>query len=527
MIPPIIHQTWKSENIPERFQPYCLTWRDLNPGWDYRLWTDRELLEFVATEYPDFLDLFCGYREGVQRADAGRYLLLHHFGGVYADIDAECLQSFKPLEGEERVVLCHEPEVHWKPNATPRGHPFLLFNGVMASPAGHPFWVHLLSRMKDVKDASDVLDSTGPCLLTGSVLSFPDSGAIRIEGAVFFNPVDYRGESVFPGNSAECYAIHHWAGTWWRSRERWACLKRQWRSVLKRYYRLKSIQSSGTILEVEKARERVTEGMRGAPLPSGANIAILVPFGDGRQHLAGFLTAIDSLDYPRDCLKLVFCESEGNDRDFDLLISMTEALKRSYRDIAILRMEGASAPGESDRLAPQDLRYRLSRLAGVRNYMIERGLNDSDDWALWIDLAVWKFPPDIISRLIAAGGRIAVPNCVRVPGGKSVDKGSFSTKEIRRDYRYYRGVKRGLFHSPEDSSARLHLSDLRHSDLVPLDGVGGSVLLVDAALHRSGLTFPEAPYDHLIDTEGFGRLARDCGIIPVGLPRTEVLRVPW
>ena len=36
------------------------------------------------------------------RADAARYLLLHHFGGVYADIDCECVASFAPIMDEER-----------------------------------------------------------------------------------------------------------------------------------------------------------------------------------------------------------------------------------------------------------------------------------------------------------------------------------------------------------------------------------------------------------------------------------------
>ena len=51
--------------------------------------------------------------------------------------------------------------------------------------------------------------------------------------------------------------------------------------------------------------------------------------------------------------------------------------------------------------------------------------------------------------------------------------------------------------------------------------------MVDAALHRAGLTFPELPYRDLIETEGFGAWAKDLGIPPLGLPRVEVLHVPW
>ena len=71
------------------------------------------------------------------------------------------------------------------------------------------------------------------------------------------------------------------------------------------------------------------------------------------------------------------------------------------------------------------------------------------------------------------------------------------------------------------------LSDVRHLDRIDLDGVGGTMLLVDAALHRGGLVFPEEPYKDLVETEGFGVLAKDLGVRPLGLPRVEILHVPW
>ncbi len=53
-----------------------------------------------------------------------------------------------------------------------------------------------------------------------------------------------------------------------------------------------------------------------------------------------------------------------------------------------------------------------------------------------------------------------------------------------------------------------------------------SAAFVDAALHRGGLRFPEIPYRDLIEIEGFGALANDLGIRPVGLPKLGILHVP-
>jgi hypothetical protein len=73
------------------------------------------------------------------------------------------------------------------------------------------------------------------------------------------------------------------------------------------------------------------------------------------------------------------------------------------------------------------------------------------------------------------------------------------------------------------SFGRLYLSDQRYRDVVPLHSVGGTMLLVDANLHRAGLLFPEEPYRYLIETEALAAAACDLGVVPVGLPNVEVV----
>ena len=53
---------------------------------------------------------------------------------------------------------------------------------------------------------------------------------------------------------------------------------------------------------------------------------------------------------------------------------------------------------------------------------------------------------------------------------------------------------------------------------VPLDGVGGHVLLVKADVHREGLVFPSVLFDHQVETEGFAKMAKALGHQPYGLP---------
>ena len=119
------------------------------------------------------------------------------------------------------------------------------------------------------------------------------------------------------------------------------------------------------------------------------------------------------------------------------------------------------------------------------------------------------YPPDIIETLLATGKDVVQPHCVIDFGGPTFDKNAWATGER-------------------------HMDELRDQDLVRLDAVGGTMLLVKADLHRDGLVFPPFPYGAPnervrkgrmgeIETEGLGILAADMGIECWGLPNLEIL----
>lgn len=65
------------------------SWRDLNPGYEYRFYTDADMDLLVRSEHPELLPLW-GRLAGVLRADLFRYLVLMKYGGYYADVDVTC-----------------------------------------------------------------------------------------------------------------------------------------------------------------------------------------------------------------------------------------------------------------------------------------------------------------------------------------------------------------------------------------------------------------------------------------------------
>ena len=57
---------------------------------------------------------------------------------------------------------------------------------------------------------------------------------------------------------------------------------------------------------------------------------------------------------------------------------------------------------------------------------------------------------------------------------------------------------------------------------VELDGVGGTALLVKADVHRDGAMFPPFAFYHLLETEGFAKMASRLGWKSWGLPNYYV-----
>lgn len=95
-IPKILIQTWKTKKIPEEFQNWTLTWKKHNPDFKYLFFDDNDCFRFIYKNYPVYLDLYESL-SNIERADVFRYLALHKYGGVYADMDTSCFKPIGPL----------------------------------------------------------------------------------------------------------------------------------------------------------------------------------------------------------------------------------------------------------------------------------------------------------------------------------------------------------------------------------------------------------------------------------------------
>lgn len=197
IIPKIIHQTYKTTEIPDVWKAGQQACVDLHPDYQYILWTDEMAREFIAEEYPWFLSTWDLYPYPIQRADAIRYFALVHFGGVYIDLDDGCERRLDPLLTVPAFVR----------KTIPTG----VSNDVMGAVPRHPFFLKVLDSLKPYKKNwlvpyITIMYSTGPLFLSVIWKQYkrwgvPEAGKVRI-----LMPKDYKTHSysffaIAPGSS--------------------------------------------------------------------------------------------------------------------------------------------------------------------------------------------------------------------------------------------------------------------------------------------------------------------------------------
>ena len=121
------------------------TWRSNNPDYEYVLWDDADNRRFVAEKFQWFLPTYDSYDAEIKRADAIRYMYLYTYGGIYADLDFECLKPFDSLletyKGYDIILgEMDSSESQWHSSNN-------IPNAIMISKPACQFWIRVLERM--------------------------------------------------------------------------------------------------------------------------------------------------------------------------------------------------------------------------------------------------------------------------------------------------------------------------------------------------------------------------------------------
>jgi glycosyltransferase involved in cell wall biosynthesis len=266
-------------------------------------------------------------------------------------------------------------------------------------------------------------------------------------------------------------------------------------------------------------RDAQAASVRPAIRRASGKVLILMPVKNAVRFLPRSLELLAGLDWDPTRLSVAFLESDSTDGTHAWLEARLPELRQRYARAEVFRKDYGFQPA-GPRWAPEIQRRRRGILADARNQLLAAALRD-EDHVLWLDADLIDYPATLLSRLVDSGHDIVVPRC-DLPDGRMFDLNTFRFDPDRTIAEDPRWMAEGVF-MPSAGVGRRYLDADLGRESVPLDGVGGTALLVRADLHREGLRFPSEPYRGYLETEGLAAMAADMGIVCYGLPGLRVI----
>lgn len=275
------------------------------------------------------------------------------------------------------------------------------------------------------------------------------------------------------------------------------------------------------------------------PAENKEKVLILTPLARFYQD---YWDNLNKLTYPHDLISLGFIipkTKEGNQAYADLQKQVTKTQRgpkaKRFASITILRQDTENpltSQNEAERHKMENQRARRSAMAKARNSLLFTTLGPTTSWVFWLDADIVEFPPSIIQDLADYDAPIIAPNCFqryyddkkKAPGVRPYDYNNWIDSPTAKELGAKMGkddiLLEGYAEMPTYRSlmAMLYDPSADPGTKIKLDGVGGAALLVKADVHRDGAMFPPFAFYHLIETEGFARMARRLNWDSYGLP---------
>jgi mannosyltransferase OCH1-like enzyme len=155
-VPRMVHQIWlQGGPLPPPLDTYQAGVRDIctRASWAYRLWWETDVASLSESARATWLCFRSLCRTPAQSSDVLRYLILHEYGGLYLDTDAELFRLPEGLSGA------------WVVGTAPEHVPLscqraCVNDCCMAAPPGHPFLARLLAGLGSAR--YDRINGLGP-----------------------------------------------------------------------------------------------------------------------------------------------------------------------------------------------------------------------------------------------------------------------------------------------------------------------------------------------------------------------------
>jgi hypothetical protein len=106
------HHKWEYEDLPDLYKKTSQTWQVMNPDWEYKYVSDKEIRnEMIKLNNKALLDRFDKEENGMGKADVYREAMVYEYGGLWADLDSVCLFPIDSVieKNSDKDMICISP----------------------------------------------------------------------------------------------------------------------------------------------------------------------------------------------------------------------------------------------------------------------------------------------------------------------------------------------------------------------------------------------------------------------------------
>lgn len=275
------------------------------------------------------------------------------------------------------------------------------------------------------------------------------------------------------------------------------------------------------------------------PVENQETVLVLTPLARFYQE---YWDSLLKLNYPHELISLGFIipkTKEGNQAYLQLQAQVkktqTGPKAKRFASVTILRQDTESplqSQTESERHKIENQKARRAAMAKARNSLLFTTMGPTTSWVLWMDSDIIEYPATLIQDLAAYDAPIIAPNCFqrfydnekKAMDIRPYDYNNWIDSPTAKEMAAKMGkddiLLEGYAEMPTYRSLMAMMYDptADPATKVKLDGVGGATLLVKAEVHRDGAMFPPFSFYHLIETEGFAKMANRLNWESFGLP---------
>ena len=211
---PNIIQTWKNNQIPEKYKPFVEKVKKLNPRSKYIFFTDNDIDYFIKNKFPEYYFVYKKFPYKIQKIDFFRYLAIYYYGGVYLDLDIYLYKSLFNIGLSGDTIFPLEYMDNNDKILRDQGFRGLIGNYAFYAPKGSLFLKNIIDNI--VKDRIKVIKykkgfdpqryvfyKTGPVMVSQTYIDYKNKHRIKI-----IKPEPFK--FGYFGN----YGRHYLMGSW-------------------------------------------------------------------------------------------------------------------------------------------------------------------------------------------------------------------------------------------------------------------------------------------------------------------------